>query len=57
MANPAVIVRHKINSVAVINIILKTTKKCRGASGFGATGQKIISVQGGRKTLNFIIIV
>lgn len=57
MANPAVTLRHKINSAAVINTIYKTAKKCRGASGFGATDQKIISVQEGKKTLHFVIIV
>lgn len=53
MANPEVIVRHKINSIAVINTILETAKKCRGLSGFGATGQKIISVHGGEKSTQF----
>lgn len=34
-------------------MILETDKKCGGASGFGATGQKIISVHGGEKFRQF----
>lgn len=34
-------------------MILETAKKCGGASGFGATGQKIISVHEGEKITQF----